>query len=467
MQALGSDAQVRIGRPVRVGDLARGHRVEPGSGPDARAAAGRGVARRRARLLARHDLREALEQRLAELAVIVTQLAKIFGPDRQRADIGARDRHGVAVGRRRGLAAEHQRLGVDQRAGPERLAVLDQLPVDDDPRHAIAERVRRQLVAKPMIARDRDPQRAQPLLRRHPPAPQRARADRGVVLAALLGGQRRLARLEHAHHDRGRVIAAAALERQIDQPLRRARRALLLGQHLADLVLGHVLADPVAAQKDAVAIGERHHERRDLALLADAERVGQHAAEPRALARDIDVDPGGEQPGQQRVILGQLHRDAVPHQVRARIAGVREHQLAADDHRADQRRAHPRLGVVALGLGDDRAMRRDHAGPHDLDQLLARLGRATLQPLLGHRAQPVAAPRLADLADRERARDLTGGVPAHPVAHQKDAELGVEEVRVLIVVAHLPHMGRRSADDRGSPRHRHTLHPRAPDPTRG
>jgi hypothetical protein len=34
-----------------------------------------------------------------------------------------------------------------------------------------------------------------------------------------------------------------------------------------------------------------------------------------------------------------------------------------------------------------------------------------------------------------------------------------DEVRVLVVFAHLPHMGRRSADDRGSPRHPDTLHP--------
>ena len=75
----------------------------------------------------------------------------------------------------------------------------------------------------------------------------------------------------------------------------------------------------------------------------------------------IDVDAGREQPREQRVVLGQLHRDAVAHHVRARVAALREHDVAADHDRADDRRAHPALGAVARGLGDDRVVRRDHA----------------------------------------------------------------------------------------------------------
>src|SRR5207244_10348514 len=68
------------------------------------------------------------------------------------------------------------------------------------------------------------------------------------------------------------VVAAAALEREVDQPLRRARGARLLRQHLADLVLRHVLADAVGAEQEAVAVGERHHERGDR---SEERRVGR------------------------------------------------------------------------------------------------------------------------------------------------------------------------------------------------
>jgi hypothetical protein len=240
----------------------------------------------------------------------------------------------------------------------------------------------------------------------------------------------------------------------------------VLRQHGADLRLGHVLADPVAAQEEAIAVGERHDERRHLALLADPERVRQHAAEPRALARDVDVDPRREQAREQRVVLGELHRDAVAHEVRARVARVGEHKLAADRDRADERRAHARLRLVGGALGEDQIVRGDHARADRAEQLLLGVGRALREPGVGEPAHPVVEPLRADRLHRERARDLARRVAAHPVAHDEQPRVGVEEVSVLVVVAHLPDVRDCSADDRGSHGHPITLHyPRSLYPT--
>jgi hypothetical protein len=49
-------------------------------------------------------------------------------------------------------------------------------------------------------------------------------------------------------------------------------------------------------------------------------------------------------------------------------------------------------------------------------------------------------------------------VPTHAIADQEHPSIDVQGVGILVVLTHLPYMGRRSADDRGSPGHWSTLH---------
>jgi len=44
-------------------------------------------------------------------------------------------------------------------------------------------------------------------------------------------------------------------------------------------------------------------------------------------------------------------------------------------------------------------------------------------------------------------------VTAHAVAHDEDAGLGIDEVRVLVVIAHLADVGLGGSDDRGAASH--------------
>jgi hypothetical protein len=52
-----------------------------------------------------------------------------------------------------------------------------------------------------------------------------------------------------------------------------------------------------------------------------------------------------------------------------------------------------------------------------------------------------------DDAHREGARHLAGGVPTHAIGHDEERELLVDEVVVLVVLAHAPDVGRREEAD--------------------
>jgi hypothetical protein len=148
------------------------------------------------------------------------------------------------------------------------------------------------------------------------------------------------------------------------------------------------------------------------------------------------------------VVLGELHRDAIAHQVRPRVAAVREHDVGADDHRTDQRRAHAALAAIGFGLGDDRFVRCGHALLERLQQVLASGGRPLQEPRVRRHRGDVALPVLANRGDRDRARDLTGRMATHAIAHDEDAGIWVDEVRVLVVLAHLANARLGGSDDR-------------------
>jgi hypothetical protein len=47
-----------------------------------------------------------------------------------------------------------------------------------------------------------------------------------------------------------------------------------------------------------------------------------------------------------------------------------------------------------------------------------------------------------DGADRDGARDLAGGMTAHPVCHHEERQFLVDEEVVLVVLADVPNVGR-------------------------
>jgi hypothetical protein len=146
------------------------------------------------------------------------------------------------------------------------------------------------------------------------------------------------------------------------------------------------------------------------------------------------------EPREQRVILGQLDRDAVADEVRARVAGLREDRVAAGDHRADERRAHAALGEIALGLLHDLIVGGEDAVAERVEQATPRVRRAVLRPALDRGAHVAGDPAVAHRRDRHPARDLAGGVAAHAVADREHAAIGVDQVRVLVVLAHVAHV---------------------------
>ena len=180
--------------------------------------------------------------------------------------------------RHRSGAAEHRRAIRDRAARPgRRLPSLLHLALDDDPRDAVAERVRGQTCRRRMHrAGSRSAAPASAAAARLSPTA-RTHGSRLVLAPQLLGGPR------VSPASSTRTTSAVALS----PPPRSsasstsccAARAGLGSLVRTSPTSGScdVLADAIAAQQEAIAIRERHDERRDLALVADAERVRQHA----------------------------------------------------------------------------------------------------------------------------------------------------------------------------------------------
>ncbi len=123
------------------------------------------------------------------------------------------------------------------------------------------------------------------------------------------------------------------------------------------------------------------------------------------------------------VVGGQLAELTVAQQVRARVADVSDDERAAGRHRPrGERRAHPAEVLVRQRLREDGLVRF-------LDGLAQR---------------PSAAKRGAQRLERGRARHLARTVATDPVRHRDEPERLVDEVTVLVHLAHLTDVGGRA-----------------------
>jgi hypothetical protein len=103
----------------------------------------------------------------------------------------------------------------------------------------------------------------------------------------------------------------------------------------------------------------------------------------------------------------------------------------ARDQQHRRGRAHAALVGLGLGAVVDVAARRLDGVLEDL-QDLDRLHRLVVDPVALDQIA-VLVHRVADLVHRDRRRDLTRRVPTHPVRHQEEPELLVDEEVVLVV----------------------------------
>ena len=88
--------------------------------------------------------------------------------------------------------------------------------------------------------------------------------------------------------------------------------------------------------------------------------------------------------------------------------------------------------------------------------------RATIVPCSSHASTTCSVASLAHCSRTTwtamRARDLAGGVATHAVADREDPQIGVDEVRVLVVLADFTDTGLGGSDDRGATCHGSRIH---------
>jgi hypothetical protein len=290
----------------------------------------------------------------------------------------------------------------------------------------------------------RDAENGEQLLVGHVLEERDAAQDLGLALdvgVLVVGASRGLHREAH----RGDVVLAAALEREVDQQIRKPRP--LLREQLRQLVLGEIAVQAVGAEQVEIArqqIGdERVHRNRRL----DADR----ARDDVAVLRRGHLLPGDEPALElllnDGVIFGQLVRATVAKQVDAAVADVAHHRLLAGREQRHHRGAHAALARVARGDGVDVRARLEDGALHQLGDVLAALDGGRLGERFEQR--PAALERLADGLDRLGARDLARGVPAHSIGDDVEAQRIVGEERVLIVLALAPDIGARPGADDG------------------
>jgi hypothetical protein len=242
----------------------------------------------------------------------------------------------------------------------------------------------------------------------------RGPGDQRLVVAVVRGG-------DDVGHDDGDVVRAAALERQLDQPvdgvLRRRQQ-----QRVQDGLLGDHPGQPVGAQQVAVALDglpdvqvrldlaavQRPHQQRPLRM-----RVRLLGRDPALVDEVLD----------QRVVVGELDQHVVPEQIAPRVADVQHREFGAgEQHRRDR-------GAHAL----ERAVVHRH-GPQP------GVGRADG---LGERVEDLVAGDVlvegGQRRDHGRAGDLSGGVAAHPVGDGQQGRAGVG--RVLVALPDVPDVG--------------------------
>ena len=117
-----------------------------------------------------------------------------------------------------------------------------------------------------------------------------------------------------------------------------------------------------------------------------------------------------------------------------------------------------RLAAICLGLGDNRVVRVDHALLDRENQLLACFRGAELVPAIDRALDAFARPSIANCFDRERTRHLARCMATHAVADDQDASLGIDEVRIFVVIAHFADARLGGSYDRGPTCHRTRIH---------
>ena len=156
--------------------------------------------------------------------------------------------------------------------------------------------------------------------------------------------------------DDGDVVAAAAVEGLLDEPIDRGGQVGLQEQ-LEHVLRGHHVGQAVAAQQDAVAVEQ-----------LDVERVGAHVGiqpdgsrDDVAVARCGGVFPrhgaGADELIDHGVVFRELPQLTLADQVGARVADVDHKGRATTDHGGDQRGGHA-LAARSRGRLVDAATRR-------------------------------------------------------------------------------------------------------------
>ena len=162
----------------------------------------------------------------------------------------------------------------------------------------------------------------------------------------------------HVHHDDGDVVAAAAVDGQVDELLGRLVGVVDRAQHAGDAALGHLVEQAVGAQHVAVAGVRIDREHVDRHLVVHAEDAGDDVAlrvHRRLLGRQAAL---AHHLGDQAVVGRDLVELAVGVAVAARVADVGDGQhlggLVVDDGERHHGGAHAR----ELGVLDPRVVHR-------------------------------------------------------------------------------------------------------------
>nr|WP_230316180.1 hypothetical protein [Conexibacter sp. W3-3-2] len=232
--------------------------------------------------------------------------------------------------------------------------------------------------------------------------------------------------LLEAEQDDGDVVAAARGVGGVDQRPARVGQRPGRGDDLADATLGHHRRQAVGAQQVHVARAGAPGEPVDLDRRLGPERPGDDRplrVDVRLLGRELAL---ADELVDERVVARQPLEAAVPQQVQAAVADVRDRQLLLADVRGGDRRAHARTVLVGarelvdLGVGV-----LDERGEALLDAALA-LGQAGLEHGDRHPRGDLAGLRAAHaVGDREQGRPRERGVLVGPAG---TAGVGVLEV---------------------------------------
>ncbi len=228
--------------------------------------------------------------------------------------------------------------------------------------------------------------------------------------------------------DGGDVVLATAIVRKVDEL---AHGDLLTrGDDRTHVLVLEVAMEAVAAEKEAVALVQLHKTRVDLDVVAIADRPSDDVAVGRTLRLLRSDEPLLDLPRDQRVIFGKLFDCAAASTIDAAVTDLGGDREVAQDEQGAHGRAHAALAAVHLRHGENHVggclNRAFHHSEGSADHRL--VGRA----LKVSKARNATLDHAVDGLDGFLARDLAGGMTAHPIANDVKAEAVVEEVRVFV-----------------------------------